>query len=273
VQWDKVKNTLLVILLAVNLFLLSSLGVKLWQSRQRDEQLEDSLRTLTAAHGLTLDEAFSLPRDRLLPQLMLDRSRAEEEAVSLSMLGEDAVRTELEDGAVRFESEKGALVWGTDGTVQGECRTETETPADAREMEQTAQRLLSAWGLLEENSVLTAETASAVLTGTVAGMPVHNRQLTLELEEERAVLSGVWSFGTPYTTAQESGTVCAAADALLAFAEQTEEPARVLSMTAGYRLTVDSSRRLRLMPTWKITTDLGEYLVDCAKKTTVEPEK
>ena len=57
-QWDKVKNTLLVILLAVNLFLVSSLGVKLWQSRQRDEQMEQNLRILTAAHGLTLDDDF-----------------------------------------------------------------------------------------------------------------------------------------------------------------------------------------------------------------------
>ena len=43
-------------------------------------------------------------------------------------------------------------------------------------------------------------------------------------------------------------------------------------MTIGYRLQSDSGRRLQLMPTWKIGTDSGDYLVDCAKKTILEQE-
>ena len=34
-QWDKVKNVLIVILAAVNLFLLGNLGARLWQNMQR----------------------------------------------------------------------------------------------------------------------------------------------------------------------------------------------------------------------------------------------
>ena len=33
-------------------------------------------------------------------------------------------------------------------------------------------------------------------------------------------------------------------------------------MTIGYRLQSDSGRRLQLMPTWKIGTDSGDYLVE-----------
>ena len=38
-QWDKVKNVLIVILLAVNLFLIGNFGVKLWQDYRRGEEL------------------------------------------------------------------------------------------------------------------------------------------------------------------------------------------------------------------------------------------
>lgn len=46
-QWDKVKNVLIVILLAVNLFLMANFGVKLWQDYQRGEELVADLRALT----------------------------------------------------------------------------------------------------------------------------------------------------------------------------------------------------------------------------------
>ena len=39
-QWDKVKNVLIGILLAVNLFLLGNLGFRLWQNYSRASGLE-----------------------------------------------------------------------------------------------------------------------------------------------------------------------------------------------------------------------------------------
>lgn len=117
-QWDKVKNVLIVILLAVNLFLMGNLGVKLWQNRQREDGLEASLRTLAAGYGLTLDDAFDLPEDKVLPELSIDRSRTSEEALAAAMLGEGMERTEREDGAVVFESEAGTVEWSADGRVK-----------------------------------------------------------------------------------------------------------------------------------------------------------
>lgn len=114
---------------------------------------------------------------------------------------------------------------------------------------------------------------TVTMTGTVAGQPVHNRVLTLRFDEAGSVtLSGLWSFGTPYTTVRGSGVSCNAADALLEFAARAQDVKRIDSMTAGYRMEVDSNRRLQLTPTWKIETDSGEYLVDCAKKTIVDQE-
>ncbi|MEF2864870.1 MAG: hypothetical protein U0N76_11055, partial [Eubacteriales bacterium] len=116
-QWDKVKNILIAILLTINLFLLGNLAVRGWQSHRRTSELEANLRTLVSARGMQLDTAFSLPEDITLPELSLDRSRADEEKIAAAMLGEHAERTEQEDGTVRFESDRGTLEWQADGNV------------------------------------------------------------------------------------------------------------------------------------------------------------
>ena len=229
-QWDKVKNILIAILLTINLFLLGNLAVRGWQSHRRTSELEANLRTLVSARGMQLDTAFSFPEDITLPELSLDRSRADEEKVAAAMLGEHAERTEQEDGTVRFESDRGTLEWQVDTVV--------------------------------------------TLTGSVAGLPVHNRRLTLDFSagDGSVSLVGLWSFGTPYTTANGISITCSAADALLQFAAESGETGTIESMTAGYRMQTDSSRRIRLTPTWKIDTETGEYLVDCDKKTIIGEE-
>lgn len=131
-QWDKVKNILIAILLTINLFLLGNLAVRGWQSHRRTSELEANLRTLVSARGMQLDTAFSFPEDITLPELSLDRSRADEEKNrSLPCWGEHAERTEQEDGTVRFESDRGTLEWQADGNVQADY-TLTESGADFR---------------------------------------------------------------------------------------------------------------------------------------------
>lgn len=272
-QWDKVKNVLIAILLAVNLFLTGNLAIKLWQNRERAEQLEADLRGLAQGYGLTLEDGFRLPQDKVLPVLSIDRSRREEEAVAAAMLGEELERTEQEDGTVRFESGAGTVEWRADGTIQASCTAEGDAPADPSAALRRAKELLQAWGLEAEDAALTAEGQTVTLTGTVAGQPVHNRALTLRFDGAGGVqVQGMWSFGTPYTTVRGSGVSCNAADALLEFAARAQDVAGIRSMSAGYRMELDSSRRLQLTPTWKIVADSGVYLVDCAKKTVVEQE-
>ena len=272
-QWDKVKNVLIVILLAVNLFLLGNLGIKLWQNRQREAALEANLRSLAGGYGMTLDAGFRLPEDKVLPELSIDRSRADEEAAAAAMLGGEIERTEQEDGTVTFESEAGTVEWRADGRVRGSFAIGEEAPADAEAARRLARRLFSDWGLQAEDAQLMADRTTATLRGTVAGLPVFNRALTLRFAQDGGVtLDGLWSFGTPYTTVSGSGVACSAADALLEFVAKQPEAASILSMEAGYRMQTDSSRRQQLTPTWKIVTDSGEYLVDCDKKTIVDEE-
>lgn len=275
-QWGKVKNILIVILAAINLFLLVNLGAKFWQDWKRESEIRGNLALLLEDCGISLSSAFDLPGDTVLPVLSVDRSRTSEETASAAALGGGTDRTEREDGTVLLQSEAGLLEWQADGRLHGSVLLAGESvPSSASEAEESARGLLSAWGLAPEDAVYTAsDDLSVTMTGTQAGLPVFNRFITLSFQDNGEVeISGQWSFGTPYTTAQAGGTSCAAADALLSFAAAEEQSCtRIDSMTLGYRLQADSSRRLQLAPTWKIQTDAGEYLVDCAKKTILPQE-
>lgn len=174
-QWDKVKNVLIAILLTINLFLLGNLAVRGWQSHRRTSELEANLRTLVSARGMQLDTAFSFPEDITLPELSLDRSRADEEKIAAAMLGEHAERTEQEDGTVRFESDRGTLEWQADGNVQADYTLTESAPTSASEALEQARRLCSRWGFQAEQAGWTAEDTVVTLTGSVAGLPVHNR--------------------------------------------------------------------------------------------------
>ena len=247
-QWDKVKNVLIGILLAVNLFLLGNLGFRLWQNYSRASGLDADLRALVSGYGSTLADSFRLPEDVFLPELNLDRSRADEENAASVMLGAEMERTELEDGTVRFQSGDGTVTWYADGRVNGVCPIPGETPDDETAAIRAARKCFAEWGLAGDGASYQVSGLSVMQTAPVANRPVHNRELTLTFNADGTVtLSGTWSFGTPYTTVTET----------------------IRSMTAGYRMQMDSSRRLQLIPTWKIVTDRTDYFMDCDKKTLV----
>ena len=133
-----------------------------------------------------------------------------------------------------------------------------------------ARKCFSEWGLAGDGASYQVSGLSVTQTAPVANRPVHNRELTLTFNADgTATLSGTWSFGTPYTTVTGRGADCRAADALLQFASSLEAGETIRSMTAGYRMQMDSSRRLQLIPTWKIVTDRTDYFMDCDKKTLV----
>lgn len=267
-QWARVKNVLIFILAAVNIFLLCSLGTKLWQAKEGERALAAHLDALAAGYGIALAEDLELPKDTVLPILSIDRSRADEETVSHAMLGEKTERTEKEDGAVRFESEKGYIEWQADGTMQGVYRLEQAPQRKERQLVRLTQELIEDWGLAAEHEAYDADEMRVTMTGSASALPVFNRMVSLAYHEDGEVqLAGLWCFGTPYTMAREDGVACNASDALLEFASKELPCRRIDAVTIGYRLVSDSSKRLQMTPTWKIQTDSGEYLVDCAKNT------
>ena len=176
------------------------------------------------------------------------------------MLGEHAERTEQEDGTVRFESDRGTLEWQADGNVQADYTLTESAPTSASEALEQARRLCSRWGLSGRAGRLDGGGHGSYADRLGRRTAGAQSALTLDFSagDGSVSLVGLWSFGTPYTTANGISITCSAADALLQFAAESGETGKIESMTAGYRMQTDSSRRIRLTPTWKIDTETGE---------------
>lgn len=84
------------------------------------------------------------------------------------------------------------------------------------------------WGFQAEQAGWTAEDTVVTLTGSVAGRPVHNRPLTLDFSagDGSVSLVGLWSFGTPYTTANGISITCSAAELCCSLPQKAAKPVR-----------------------------------------------
>ena len=121
--------------------------------------------------------------------------------------------------------------------MQGECATRRACAGGGKAGAASGTAAAGKWGLASDDAAYHSGWPVRDHDRHRGGLPVFNRQISLRFDGQGGVaVSGLWSFGTPYTTVQASGTVCVASDALLAFAANGQDCTRITSMTIGYRL-------------------------------------
>ena len=98
-QWSRVKSILIILLLLVDGFLACMLGVKAFSAYQRKQENREHLNIVLADCGMKLADGVSLPDDALMPQLNIDRNRADEAAGGAALLGGAAERNAGEKDA------------------------------------------------------------------------------------------------------------------------------------------------------------------------------
>ncbi|MCB6365307.1 hypothetical protein LI291_03790 [Intestinibacillus massiliensis] len=271
-QWDKVKNILLVILLVVNGFLLGSLILRQAGTDMQQQALLEDIRVVLRQYGVECGKGLRIPAQRGMLALEIDRSRTAEEAFARAVLEGTVERVEREDGETVFTGDNGSVSWRPDGTVNAAFRQEgAVVPGSARGMEKSASELLAACGVTLKGSRVEAdlEAGEAVLTATVGGLPVFNRRLTVSWQGEgQTAVAGQWSFGTPYATTADRERLCSAEAALLQVARGETgqgKVGRIDTIELGYQMDAGAGARLLLSPFWRVETDRGTVFVDALK--------
>ena len=265
-QWSRVKSILIVILLAVDLFLLCSLGLRFYSAWRRSEQTEDNLRMILSQKNVMLGEDFVMPEELTLPQLEIDRDRMAEEQTAIGLLGGMVMGSMSEPGV--YESPNGTVRWDDEGRLRAVLHPEQYTqPAEGAVEQRTRE-------LLEEGHITAVEGLTVIVNGMTAeasfptaGTVVFNRRLTVVWGESGVTIEGVWTFGTPYITRTDAYVTCSPTDSLLAFAQQGRA-SRIDGITGGF-YAVYSAGRFQLTPAWRIETDKGAFYVDSLKKTMI----
>lgn len=273
-EWSKLKNIILLILVVTNAFLLVLVGSRAWNAaRYQANARADAIQVLSRS-GITVDKDI-LPKDVVLPVGSVSRDREGEAQTLAPLLGEVTVQS---PGGGRF------LYTGSFGVADLRSRGEFSLALDREQFPMVGSYATHA----QETAAKMSFRSRTILTrqleepnGTT-GQTVEVSEVTLvQLWQETPILtctakavytegqllslSGTRLTGEP----QQVGSVeLSVVTGLLRFLEQLSATgdvcSAITSMTPAYQLTAGLSDPATLSPVWYIETDSGAYTLDAA---------
>lgn len=267
-EWSKLKNIILIVLLVVNLFLLVLVAYREERSARYSEGARADAIGVLEQNGIAVD-LENLPRDTELVPLSMERDRQEEASIAAALLG--TASESGQGGNVLYTGEKGTARFFRSGDFSVALRADVYPlgPLTAEEHALNTLTLLGFDGEIlaaVENGGQTSVTVRQLWQGT----PVFN--CTATLIYERGALISIQDgascrlTGTP--TASGTAETLSVVTALLSFLEGLNDKGDVCTaltgMTPGYTFSPGISDPIALSPVWYITTDTGAYYLDAA---------
>lgn len=265
-EWRKLKNIMILILLVVNGFLLVLVAARSQEAAQYERSaLEQTVQVLERG-GIQVDLSALSPAVGLSP-LSVDRDLEQEEKLARALLGEDVQGDRQGGGVYLYRSALGEVSLRSGGELTAELapasRWETSRPEDH------AAALLKDLGVDAALDSASEDDGQTTLRFTQRrdGWPVFSCRVELVYREGRLCsLSGALLMSAGGT--EEPGQALTLPTALLRFSEEIASTGDVCtylrSMEPGWRRTAQSvSGGVQLTPAWLVTTDAASYYLDC----------
>ena len=263
-EWSKLKNMILLLLLCVNIFLLALVGTQQSRSARYTEETQRAAIATLERSGITV-AMERLPKDVQLTPLSVERSRENDRSIAEHLLGvvEETVENEIR---WRYTSPNGTAEFAMNGDftvefVEGALvRSGGQSYAKASE---SCLEQLDLEGILAESREA-GEYAHLTYVQSWDDIPVFscNVAFTWEGDTLRRI-EGRRLVGT--ATPVQADSPLSTTTVLIRFLAGLNAGGYVCSrideMTAGYRLS-GTARSVQLNPVWQIVTDTGVYYVD-----------
>lgn len=265
---SKLKNIIIVILLATNLFLLALVIPSRREAAVRTQRIRDELRELYAGYGVTLDTELPTGQSPLTP-LVMEADTAAQQTAALALLGASA-REDADGQRGAYRAESGTCRFTHGG---GFAASLSGLRLDGEQLPRAAGQLLSEMGFAcdgtPEMERVSAGVYALTATQSILDTPVFSARLTLTCSNGVLTeLSGTFLTGQAEPAADaQTGLACA--DALIAFLASRDSlgwvGSSVVSVRQGYVQTeTASATTIRLSPVWRIETDTGAFYIDGA---------
>lgn len=261
-EWPKLKNIILLILLITNLFLLFLVGYRTWNTARYESGARSDALTVLAKNGMEMDKE-ALPRDTLLSTATVSRDREREAELVAPLLG-PVTEQVLGGGQFLYSGEKGQVYLRS----RGEFAMALEPGAYplSGSMSDHAREVLSRMGF--DGTVTdvtgTAESGAVTLVQLWENTPVLNCAVKVTYRNGSLVAaSGTRLAGSPAVT---GSTELSSVTGLLRFLELLSDTGdvcnRITVMQGGYQLSTGPSDPATLTPVWYFETDTGAYCLD-----------
>ena len=254
---SRLKNVIIVILALANAFLLVLLVSRRAQERSARDRAEEQLIELYAASGVELPAALIPAEEGRLSSADPVRSLSAEAAFAGAILG-DCMSEDVGGGIYRYSGEAGQCLLRSGGTVEAALDRAVDDP------ETFFESLFSAYGYAALFSDLNDGTGTVTAVRMLPSGMVFNAELELQFSRSR-LLSVTGSFVPPVEPV-ERGEGIDSVTALVRFLDYSnlsgEVCTAVTEVRGGYLLQSTASASQRLVPAWRITTDVNRYYVN-----------
>lgn len=263
-QWRKIKNIILLILLGLNAALALLIGGPALSDHYREIQANQDAIAFLEQKGIRLNEA-QLPDPAQLPACTAARDREGEARIARALLGEDTQQEARGGEVYRYTSPSGLIQFHSDGSFWAEL-----TPGAFPVGDRPQDAVLELMKLLEFDGEVIDASGEADLTVHLRqvweGARLFNQQAIVRWDDTgiTEIASARRLYGVPAEdTGRQNITL---ATALIGFYNGLNRLGDVCSrideITPGYLSATSLTRQMELTPVWRITTDTGAYQIN-----------
>lgn len=264
-EWRKLKNLIILILLTVNGFLLVLVGIRREESvRYERSALEQTVQVLERG-GVQVDVEAVTAADGLAP-MTVERDVEREARLVSALLDEEVQGDNRGGGLYLYRGRLGEVSLRSGGGLSAEFPRDDHWKTDRPEDHAAALlKKLGVEGTLTER--VDEEDVILRFTQSWKGAPVFSCQVEFVYRDGYlTTLRGTLLMAEDGTA--EAGECLSLPTALMRFSEQIgatgDVCSAILAMEPGYRGTAQSlSGGTRLAPVWLVVTDTANYYLDC----------
>ena len=256
-EWKKIRNWLILLVLAVDLFLAGNLLRQALQAQQTLRQAAADAVSVAHSRGvdIQLENVLQLPLE--MAQYQAQRSDALEQAAADVLLGGSASQ-ELPGGGVSiYRTGDGEMSFRRGGAL------EMNGPWSGMtfDMKECALILESA-GFSMEDAILSDQNDAVELMQGFEDLPVFNSRVICLYQDGRLQVRGRWMLGESLSATDAS---MSRAQMVLALCDLVEEQqvTQLYSVQARYYLQSENAQSLTLEPVWAVETEKGQLILSC----------
>lgn len=266
-EWRRLKNIIILILLLLNGFLLVLVGARRGEAIRYDRAALDRTVEVLAGRGIQVDPDTLAPAGSLLP-LTVERDLDAEQKLAQALLGSEARADNRGGGLYLYQSDLGELSLRAGGEFSAELAENPRWSAD--QPRDHAAALMQSMGVDAAWIGTDAQGGGTVVRFRQLwdGIPVFSCEVRLVYEGGllRAIQGTLLTGGQ---AGEEPGEILTLPTALMRFLDGVTAAGDVCSsirsMEAGYRIAAQPlSGGVRLTAVWLVTSDTASYYLDGA---------
>ena len=260
-EWRKLKNIVLLILLALDLALVALLGGPRLSAFYRQSQADREAVEFLEQKGIGLSESVIPDNSQFQPQIA-QRDQEEEGRLAAQLLGENVTQEARGGEVYRYTSQKGVVQFHSDGSFWAELEERAFSLEGGGQ--NAALEVLDKLGFSGE--IVEQGVRSITVRQSWAGGSLFNQQAPVFWNQTgiTEIAAGRRLYGTPVrdTSRASIDRATALIDFYNGLNQMGDVCSRVDAIVPGYLTASSLNKVMTLTPIWQVTTDTGAYRLD-----------